>query len=606
MNKLYEIVRETCGIPHDQEFVLSSTPDALNQQGYFSIESNQSVNFSNGDMIFLHLHKGNKPASQLQDEVIPQSVDESISQLEGTIPRKKDSLYCNHGSTAMCTHCSPLEPYDDSYLNEKGIKHMSYYAYCKKLADRRASIIKGHPEAPDYQLNKENCQRCRGKQDSTCIRCGIPSPVTLDRQPFRMVDHIEFDDGGSIIEEFLANGWRKDGRQQFAWLLGRYAPYDQVPLGIKAVVSALYIPPQQRAIDGFHLDSESFPVSNSHCSNNKNCKAESISSPTQRLSQLSVDKPTIDSLPLIKKCLSLSALSIVGMMYTDLQRQKDNAALVEHTRGPETYFVSSSEVLLIAEQQTLHPFCPNEKKTNLFDLKKSVSKTFGSRLVTLILSGDQNGAVSPAAYQVSLQAEALYKADFVQATTDPAVLMVHPNKAPDIMYSSKAGVRRADPTFPVDFLLISLTHGFPVQKNPLFPGGLNCVPLLTTDSLKKHLFPLPVDNDRLGSVISSFGVLYSLVEYEVGNLKSSAEEMASTLITKIILDPQNNRTLKELVEINKTWKSFLQSLSISPMNSSQSNLTGRLGWACPHCTFFNPAISSGSETCSVCTLPRYY
>jgi hypothetical protein len=68
---------------------------------------------------------------------------------------------------------------------------------------------------------------------------------TLKKQPYRHVDNIMFENG-EMVNRFL-NYWRKSGQQRAGLLYGRYEAYDGVPLGIRAVVSAIYEPPQVNA-----------------------------------------------------------------------------------------------------------------------------------------------------------------------------------------------------------------------------------------------------------------------------------------------------------------------------------------------------------------------
>ncbi len=66
--------------------------------------------------------------------------------------------------------------------------------------------------------------------------------IFFDIKPYRHVDNIMFENG-HLVNRFL-NYWRKSGLQRAGLLYGRYEAYDGVPLGIRAVVSAIYEPPQ--------------------------------------------------------------------------------------------------------------------------------------------------------------------------------------------------------------------------------------------------------------------------------------------------------------------------------------------------------------------------
>ena len=50
-------------------------------------------------------------------------------------------------------------------------------------------------------------------------------------------------ENSELVERFL-NYWRITGHQRIGFLYGRYETHPDIPLGIRAVVAAIYEPPQ--------------------------------------------------------------------------------------------------------------------------------------------------------------------------------------------------------------------------------------------------------------------------------------------------------------------------------------------------------------------------
>ena len=80
------------------------------------------------------------------------------------------------------------------------------------------------------------------------------------------------------------------------------------------------------------------------------------------------------------------------MIYTDLVDDGTGKGKVLHKRHEDSYFVSCLEVLFMAHQQLAHPnVCRYSSSDGLF----------GSKFVTLVASGDEEGNVAISEYQVS-------------------------------------------------------------------------------------------------------------------------------------------------------------------------------------------------------------
>lgn len=56
-----------------------------------------------------------------------------------------------------------------------------------------------------------------------------------------------------IVDDFI-RFWRTTATQRFGYMYGHYESYEEVPLGIKAVVEMIYEPPQFNQVDELNLE----------------------------------------------------------------------------------------------------------------------------------------------------------------------------------------------------------------------------------------------------------------------------------------------------------------------------------------------------------------
>lgn len=460
-----------------------------------------SVNVSTAGMF----NDTKKSASKLEE--LP--VDKVLDKQDGLIPRKKSS-FCRHGDKGMCEYCSPLPPWDKDYRTEHGIKHLSFHAYLKEINESKnnknnATSYMAPLEEPSYAINKSCPSGHLPYPRGICSKCQ-PPVITLQQQQFRMVDHVEFLDS-NILNRFI-DSWRLSGTQRFGYLYGSYETYDKVPLGIKAKVELIYEPPQSNELDGLTL----LPWEN----------------------ELAIDE-----------LAAKFNLYKVGMIFSDLTDSGLKNGTVLSKRHKDSYFLSNLEVLMAARNQIKNP--NHTKYCN--------SHQFSSKFVTCVVSGGLQGEIEPRSYQVSVNTEALVKADIITSSTQPSMMYINESNdkryVPDVFYSkiNEYGLEvksNAKPAFPIDFLLVTLLDSMPLEPNPKFKSNSYII-----------------ENREFMGDLQNFKSLYSHLNKDLGDgmVLFDFHLLAYLQSTNILL-PEEFDLLVEFVNLED--KSYFNKLIESP------------------------------------------
>nr|SVE87366.1 EOG090X05T8 [Daphnia similis] len=471
-------------------------------------------------------------------------VDLLLQKMDGTVKRKRDPKNCLHGDNSSCIHCLPLEPYDASYLKDLNVKHMSFNAYLRKLS----SGLDGGKYA---NLDNISCRikpGCTGHPPwpkGVCSKCQ-PKAITLNSQPYRHVDNIVFENP-NLVEQFL-HYWRVTGRQRIGFLYGKFDVHLDVPLGIKGTVAAIYEPPQESTRDSVRL------------------------LPDSRQS-------------LVDRLAAKLGLSCIGWIFTDLVAEDISKGTVRNFRNAETHFLSAQECVMAGHFQSLHPN----------PCRFSSDGYFGSKFVTVCVTGDAQNQVHMEGYQVSNQCQALVRDECLVPTKDaPELAYARQSTAekyiPDVYYKYQIiFVLKIVNAIQADFLCTC-----PIELQPI-DGHLQDVSALAS-YLKQF------SRHRFIDAASDFHFLVYIATMDMLPLMESMDPLLEAVRSK-------DAALANQWASGDQWSTVLQLLAHAyqmsttgqPMEEGTPGDATGIPWTCAHCTFINmPNLSS----CEICNLPH--
>lgn len=420
-------------------------------------------------------------------------IDEHLSKQSGLIQLPPEKTSCRHRGKERCINCLPIQPFDQNYLTEHKIKHMSFHAYLRKLTQ---GVNKGK-FAPLENISCRIRPGCPGHKpwpEGICTKCQ-PSAITLNRQTYRHIDNITFENP-SIVDNFL-NYWRTSGHQRYGLLFGQYVPHDGVPLGIKANVVAIYEPPQQTSAD--HLEI--------------------------------LEDPFGEIVTELAKDLNLAC---VGWIFTDLIAKDMHNGKVEHSRGPDTYFLSAHECIQAGYFQNKYPN----------PCQFSSEGYFGSKFGTVCVTGDKDNQIHMEAYQVSNQCMALVRDNCMIPTQDaPELGYIKKSSSnqyvPDVYYKQideyKNEKTQLARPLPIEYLLVDVPVSTPITPTRTFnqlkdkkPFPIENREQLDFSALQNYLSQFDLDS-QFREAISDFHLLLYLRMQEIVPLKDAIRPLLQSI-----------------------------------------------------------------------------
>ncbi|CAA9997563.1 unnamed protein product [Nesidiocoris tenuis] len=477
---------------------------------------------------------------------VEDEVDKILSATEGKIMRKKDPKLCHHSANGCCIHCSPLEPYDEAYLREQNIKHLSFHSYLRKLTggmDKYVSIpIHARDEFDNLMrlsnfeilvsldfagkfvaLENTSCRIKPGCKDhppwpkGICSKCQ-PSAVTLNRQSYRHVDNVMFENP-QIVERFLEY-WRISGHQRVGYLYGKYEVHADVPLGIRATVAAIYEPPQ-----------------------------------------------------------------------------------VKHVRNINTHFLSAQECITAGYLQNLHPNPCKFSSTGHFGSKFTTVCVTGDSSKQVHMEGYavSSQCMSLVRDHCLIPTKDMPQLGYVPESTDKQYV-------PDVYYKEKDSygneVSKLARPLPVEYLLVDVPVSTPLTpvysfrsdpaKNP-FPVENRLLDKHIQDFNALSAYFQQFTAQEFLAAVSDFHVLLYISTMEMLPMKEHMGPLLQAVKEQDVIAATVWSRSEQWATVEQLISAYTREGPGAAMDGVQSQ------WTCPYCTFLNP---SHLNACEMCSLPR--
>lgn len=368
------------------------------------------------------------------------------------------------------------------------------------------------------------------------------------------------------------------------YLYGTYEQHTDVPLGIRAKVAAIYEPPQESTRDSINIQPDEFA----------------------------------DDVDAVASALGLKK---IGWIFTDLITDDASIGTVKQIRGIESHFITAQECITAGELQNRHPN----------PCKYASNGVFGSKFVTICVTGDKTKQVHMEGYAVSAQCMALVRDNCLIPTKDAPELgyvreSTDKQYVPDVFYKEKDlygnEVQRLARPLPVEYLLVDVPASTPLQ------------PIYTFTEYDKRQ-PFPIENryidghlqdfnalscylsawgeEEFLEAISDFHLLVYLYKMDMLPLRQHMGPLLEAVRTK---NPNQAAQFK-VVDVWKLLESLIQASSggsggtTSYPSGGASASAGASGseamdldantWTCNHCTFINRGELT---SCEICSLPR--